>query len=43
MVTSDESKRRTNVKAHGIDLVEVACVFDAPMITVERAKGVRLK
>jgi hypothetical protein len=35
MVAWDESKRRKNLKAHGIDIAEVACVFDAPMITVE--------
>jgi len=35
MITWDESKRKRNLKDHGIDLAEVACVFDAPMITVE--------
>lgn len=35
MITWDETKRRKNLKDHGIDLAEVACVFDAPMITVE--------
>ena len=35
MITWDESKRKKNLKAHGIDLAEVDCVFDAPMITVE--------
>jgi len=35
MITWDESKRKKNLKAHGIDLAEVACVFDAPMVTVE--------
>ena len=35
MITWDESKRKKNLKDHGIDLAEVACVFDAPMVTVE--------
>jgi uncharacterized protein len=35
MITWDESKRKKNLKAHGIDLAKVACVFDAPMVTVE--------
>jgi uncharacterized protein len=35
MITWDENKRKSNLKDHGIDLVEVACVFDAPMLTVE--------
>ena len=35
MITWDERKRKKNLKAHGIDLAEVGCVFDAPMVTVE--------
>ena len=35
MIVWDESKRKKNLKDHGIDLAEVACVFDAPMVTVE--------
>ncbi len=35
MITWDELKRKRNLKNHGIDLAEVACVFDAPMVTVE--------
>ena len=35
MITWDESKRKRNLKDHDIDLAEVACVFDAPMVTVE--------
>ncbi len=35
MISWDESKRQRNLKVHDIDLAEVACVFDAPMITVE--------
>jgi hypothetical protein len=35
MITWDETKRRKNLKDHGIDLAEVGCVFDAPMVTVE--------
>lgn len=35
MITWDESKRAKNLKAHGIDLADVTCVFDAPMLTVE--------
>ncbi len=35
MIAWDESKRKKNIKAHGIDLAQVDCVFDAPMVTVE--------
>lgn len=35
MITWDETKRRKNLKAHGIDLAEVGGAFDAPMVTVE--------
>lgn len=35
MISWDEPKRKSNLKHHGIDLAEVACVFDAPMVTVE--------
>ena len=29
MISWDEPKRKKNLKHHGIDLAEVACVFDA--------------
>jgi hypothetical protein len=32
-ITYDEAKRRTNLKKHGIDLVDCDRVFDAPMLT----------
>lgn len=35
MISWDESKRTKNLKDHGIDLAELACVFDAPLLTVE--------
>ena len=35
MIIWDETKRRKNLKDHGINLADVACVFDAPMLTVE--------
>jgi len=35
MITWDENKRGKNLRTHGIDLAEVGCVFDGPMITVE--------
>lgn len=35
MIRWDEAKRKKNLRDHGIDLAEVACVFDAPMVTVE--------
>jgi len=35
MVSWDETKRKKNLKDHGIDLAEIGCVFDAPMVTVE--------
>ena len=35
MIVWDKTKREKNLKAHGIDLAEVGCVFDAPMVTVE--------
>lgn len=38
MITWNESKRRDNVKKHGIDLAELEAVFDFPMITVEDAR-----
>jgi uncharacterized protein len=38
VITWDESKRRTNLKKHEIDLAEVEAVFDNPMITVEDSR-----
>jgi len=35
MITWDESKRRTNLHKHGIDLATLADVFDFPMVTDE--------
>ena len=35
MIIWDETKRKRNLKTHGIDLAELGCVFDAPMVTVE--------
>ena len=35
MITWEETKRKKNLRDHGIDLAEIACVFDAPMVTVE--------
>lgn len=35
MITWDESKRRTNLKKHKIDLAELESVFDFPMVSVE--------
>ena len=35
MITWDESKRAKNLKTHGIDLADVGCVLDAPLVTVE--------
>lgn len=38
MISWDESKRRSNIRKHGIDLAELESAFDAPMITVEDAR-----
>ena len=35
MITWHETKRRTNLKKHGIDLAELESAFDSPMITLE--------
>ena len=35
MITWDESKRRTNLHKHGIDLAMLADIFDFPMVTDE--------
>lgn len=35
MITWDASKRRENLRKHGIDLSELESVFDFPMVTVE--------
>ena len=34
MIIWDETKRKKNLKDHGIDFADVACVFDAPMLNV---------
>ena len=35
MISWEESKRRLNLKKHGIDLAELESAFDFPMVTVE--------
>ena len=35
MISWEESKRRLNLKKHGIDLAELESAFDSPMVTVE--------
>jgi uncharacterized protein len=35
MIIWDDTKREQNIKKHGVDLADVGCVFDAPMVTVE--------
>ncbi len=35
MITWGEAKRKKNLKDHGIDLAQLAAVFDAPLFTVE--------
>ena len=35
MITWDESKRRLNLRKHGIDFVEAEDIFDGPMVTSE--------
>ena len=35
MITWDETKRRTNIRKHGIDLAELEEVFDFHMVTDE--------
>lgn len=39
MIVWDKTKRGKHLKNHGIDLAEVACVFDAPMVTVVDARA----
>jgi uncharacterized DUF497 family protein len=31
----DESKRLENVRKHGIDFIQVAAMFDGPVVTIE--------
>ena len=38
MITWDESKRRLNLRKHGIDFVEAEEIFDGPMVTSEDAR-----
>jgi len=40
MIVWDEAKREQNLRNHGIDLADVGCVFDAPMVTVEDKRKV---
>ncbi len=35
MISWDESKRRLNIKKHGVDLAELESAFDSHMVTVE--------
>lgn len=35
MISWDESKRKSNLRDHAIDLASIQVVFDAPMITKE--------
>lgn len=35
MISWDESKRRANLRKHGIDFAQLETVFDLPMITAE--------
>lgn len=35
MITWDESKRRLNLRKHGIDFHDAEAVFDGPTVTVE--------
>ena len=35
MISWEESKRKANLKKHGIDLADLEGAFDFPMITVE--------
>ncbi len=35
MISWDESKRRINLRKHGIDIAELESAFDSRMITVE--------
>ena len=38
MITWDESKRRLNLRKHGIDFVEEEEIFDGPMVPSEDAR-----
>ena len=38
MITWDESKRRLNLKKHGIDFLDADSIFDGPTVTVEDAR-----
>lgn len=39
MITWDDTKRTTNLQKHdGIDLADLECIFDYPMITVEDSR-----
>ena len=35
MISWDESKRKSNLRYHAIDLASIVAVFDAPLITKE--------
>ncbi len=39
MITWDESKRRLNLKKHGIDFLEADEIFDAPTVTAEDTRS----
>lgn len=38
MITWDESKRRLNLRKHGIDFREAEEIFDGPMVTAEDSR-----
>lgn len=39
MITWDESKRRLNLKKHGIDFLEADEIFDSPTVTAEDTRS----
>lgn len=39
MITWDESKRRLNLRKHGIDFIEADEIFDGPTVTSEDTRS----
>lgn len=39
MITFDESKRKANIRKHGIDLAQCESVFDFPLLTEEDTRA----
>lgn len=39
MITWDESKRRLNLKKHGIDFLEADEIFDGPTVTADDSRS----